>query len=42
MVLEALKEKSNQNIRHLTKDILKKYVKDIYVFENGEIKIQYK
>ena len=42
MVLEALKEKINQNIRHLTKDILKKYVKDIYVFENGEIKIQYK
>ena len=42
MVLEALKEKSNQNIKHLTKDILKKYVKDIYVFENGEIKIQYK
>ena len=42
MVLEDLKEKIDQNMKYLTKDILKKYVKDIYIFENGKIKIQYK
>ena len=42
MVLEDLKENIDQNIKYLTKDILKKYIKDIFIFDNGKIEIEYK
>ena len=42
MVLEDLKEKMDQNIKSLSKDILKKYIEVIYIYENGKIDIKYK
>lgn len=42
MVLESIKENVDNSIKELNKELLDKYVNAIYIFENGNIEVDYK